>query len=216
MARDETARLRDLSAMARDRAAEARDRAAERNSQSIQAQEGSPSETIRALQQSVATLRAQAAADRARAAADRQKAGADRRKAAADRVQARIDLQRAQLDDLTGVHTRARGQLTLQHEIDRARRSDEPFVLAFIDINSLKAVNDRDGHAAGDALLRTVALAIQANLRSYDPIVRVGGDEFICGFTNKPTPNWPPPPAAFRKSRTPSSEANPRAQSASA
>lgn len=132
----------------------------------------------------IAALRAQAAADRARAAADRQKAAADRRKAAADRVQARLDLQRAQIDDLTGVPTRSRGKLTLQHEIDRAHRSGEPFVLAFIDVNGLKDVNDRDGHAAGDALLRAVAVAIQANLRSYDPIVRVGGDEFVCGFTN--------------------------------
>jgi diguanylate cyclase (GGDEF)-like protein len=183
MTRDETARLRDLSAMARDRAAEARDRAAERHAQSIP-NGGPPSKTIRALQQSVAALRAQAAADRARAAADRKKAAADRQKAAADRVQARLDLQRAQIDDLTGVPTRSRGKLTLQHEIDRAHRSGEPFVLAFIDVNGLKDVNDREGHAAGDALLRAVAVAIQANLRSYDPIVRVGGDEFVCGFTN--------------------------------
>src|SRR5205807_5117802 len=39
-------------------------------------------------------------------------------------------------------------------------------------------------HAAGDALLRSVVAAIRSNLRSYDPIVRFGGDEFICGLSN--------------------------------
>jgi diguanylate cyclase (GGDEF)-like protein len=51
-----------------------------------------------------------------------------------------------------------------------------------IDVDGLKEVNDAGGHAAGDALLRDVAAAIKAKLRSYDPVVRMGGDEFICAF----------------------------------
>jgi diguanylate cyclase (GGDEF)-like protein len=184
MRRDETARIRDLTALARDRAAEARDRAAQRQVASINATRLPPDGAVRAVQESGAALRARSAADRAEAAADRDRAAADRERAAADRRQARIDLQRAHLDDLTGVHTRALGQVTLQHEIDRAERSGEPFVLAFIDVDGLKEINDREGHAAGDAVLEAVAAALKSKVRSYDPIVRIGGDEFVCGFTN--------------------------------
>ncbi len=67
--------------------------------------------------------------------------------------------------------------------MDRALRSDGRLVMAFVDVDGLKSVNDRQGHAAGDALLRAVAAAIQANLRSYDPIVRFGGDEFVCALS---------------------------------
>ena len=44
----------------------------------------------------------------------------------------------------------------------------------------LKAVNDTQGHAAGDELLRHAVRAIREHLRSYDLIVRMGGDEFLC------------------------------------
>lgn len=53
-----------------------------------------------------------------------------------------------------------------------------------IDIDGLKERNDTEGHAAGDELLTAVVAAIRSNLRSYDPLVRIGGDEFLCGFTN--------------------------------
>ena len=76
------------------------------------------------------------------------------------------------------------GRLALRNEIERARRSDGKFVIAFIDVDGLKGVNDREGHAAGDRILRTLAATMRANLRSYDPIVRFGGDEFICGISS--------------------------------
>ena len=75
------------------------------------------------------------------------------------------------------------GRLALSHEIDRARRSDGRFVLAFVDVDRLKAVNDRDGHAAGDRVLQSVVRTIRARLRSFDPIIRYGGDEFVCGLS---------------------------------
>ena len=53
-----------------------------------------------------------------------------------------------------------------------------------MDLDGLKDVNDTQGHAAGDALLRHVTDAIRSRLRSYDPIVRVGGDEFVCALTD--------------------------------
>jgi diguanylate cyclase (GGDEF)-like protein len=74
--------------------------------------------------------------------------------------------------------------LELRREIARASRTTQPFVLAFIDVDRLKATNDSLGHGAGDELLRRVADTMRAHLRSYDLIVRVGGDEFLCGVAN--------------------------------
>ena len=88
----------------------------------------------------------------------------------------------AHLDKLTGAYRREMGELALSHEIDRARRSDGRFVLAFVDVDRLKLVNDHDGHAAGDRVLQTVVRAIRLRLRSFDPIIRYGGDEFVCGL----------------------------------
>jgi diguanylate cyclase (GGDEF)-like protein len=76
------------------------------------------------------------------------------------------------------------GRITLQHEIDRARRSGQPFVLGFVDVDGLKERNDAQGHSAGDQMLQGVVVALRTTLRSYDPVVRIGGDEFLCGFTN--------------------------------
>ena len=76
------------------------------------------------------------------------------------------------------------GTLALQREINRARHAGGQLVLAFVDVDGLKAINDRDGHAAGDALLIDVASTIRSKLRSYDPIVRFGGDEFVCAFSD--------------------------------
>jgi diguanylate cyclase (GGDEF)-like protein len=100
-----------------------------------------------------------------------------------DREQALSELHDAHLDDLTGVHRRGAGTAALQQEIDRAQRSDGRLVMAFVDVDGLKSVNDSEGHAAGDALLRAVAAAIRSHLRSYDPIVRFGGDEFVCALS---------------------------------
>ncbi len=54
--------------------------------------------------------------------------------------------------------------------------------LAFVDVDDLKGTNDRDGHPAGDRLLRQVADALRDHIRSHDVIVRYGGDEFVCAF----------------------------------
>ena len=71
-----------------------------------------------------------------------------------------------------------------RNEIERAKRADGKFVIAFVDVDGLKGVNDRDGHAAGDRVLRMLGATMRANLRSYDPIVRFGGDEFVCGIAS--------------------------------
>jgi diguanylate cyclase (GGDEF)-like protein len=136
-----------------------------------------------------ATLdRVEAVADRARAASDRQHAAMDREHAAVDRRAARAELKLAHTDVLTGAYRRGAGEIALQVELDRARRSGESLVMAFVDVDGLKATNDRDGHAAGDARLRDVAHAIRSRMRSYEPIVRYGGDEFLCSIAGVDVP----------------------------
>lgn len=127
---------------------------------------------------------------RARAAEDRAAAAAERRQAATERTEASIELGRllselhhAYLDDLTGAFGREIGNHVLELEIDRSRRGDGRMVLACVDVNGLKAINDRAGHAAGDLVLRTLVATMRTSLRSFDPIVRSGGDEFMCAVS---------------------------------
>jgi diguanylate cyclase (GGDEF)-like protein len=168
--RDLTAEARDLAAIERDRAAAALEAVGDGT--------GPAADAARRL----AAVRARAAHDRARAAADRAAAAADREAAAEDRDQAALELRHSYHDDLTGALRRDMGEVALQHELDRARRNHSPLVLAFVDVDKLKAINDRDGHRAGDALLRAVVTAMRAKLRSFDPVVRYGGDEFVCAL----------------------------------
>ncbi len=126
--------------------------------------------------------RAGAAADRARAAEERAQAARDRIVAARDRAQAALDRQASEIDELTHVQRRGAGLERLQREIDRARRASEGLVVAFVDVDGLKRVNDSKGHLAGDALLVAVADSLQACLRSYDLVMRFGGDEFVCAL----------------------------------
>jgi diguanylate cyclase (GGDEF)-like protein len=94
------------------------------------------------------------------------------------------ELDLAHLDELTGAYRRGMGRIALVHEIERARRSEGALAFVYFDVNGLKDVNDRDGHAAGDALLRDLVTSMRAKLRPYDPIVRWGGDEFICTISH--------------------------------
>jgi diguanylate cyclase (GGDEF)-like protein len=99
-----------------------------------------------------------------------------------DRVVSAIERVESSIDGLTGAYRRDAGMLELEHEVTRARRTGDTFVLAFVDVNNLKVRNDTLGHLAGDQLLRKIADTLRANVRSYDLVVRYGGDEFVCGF----------------------------------
>ena len=109
---------------------------------------------------------------------------------AVDRLRALVDqcarlADQVTVDELTGALRRGPGMAALQREIDRNRRSPgKGLVAIFIDLDGLKAVNDRDGHAAGDERLRATVKAIRERLRSYDLVIRYGGDEFVCVLTN--------------------------------
>ena len=124
--------------------------------------------------------RKRAMLDRQRAARDRRQAAADRELAARDRELARRDREDAGIDELTGARRRGVGLEELQREIDRARRTGQDLVVAYIDVDGLKHVNDTYGHSAGDALLRDVVTDLRQLMRSYDVLARVGGDEFLC------------------------------------
>ena len=179
LGRDESARRRDRTAGARDATAERRDQQSAQLEQSI----ASRGWTIHAALEIAARTRVRAAEDRARAAEDRAQAAVDRERAALERTESLAELRHAHLDALTGALRRAAGEQALQGEIDRARRGDGKLVFAFVDVDSLRDLNNREGHAAGDALLQDVVSAIEADVRSYEPVVRYGGDEFVCAMS---------------------------------
>jgi diguanylate cyclase (GGDEF)-like protein len=80
-------------------------------------------------------------------------------------------------DQLTGLLNR-RGFLdALERELARGRRYSRPFVLAYVDVRGLKAVNDSEGHLAGDALLTEIATMLRDSARADDVVGRLGGDE---------------------------------------
>jgi diguanylate cyclase (GGDEF)-like protein len=87
--------------------------------------------------------------------------------------------ERLTRDELTGVLNRQAGFAALGREIDRCRRGGERFVLGYLNVDGLQAVNDVEGPRGGDELLRKVTAALRATLRSYDIIMRLGGDEFL-------------------------------------
>ena len=91
----------------------------------------------------------------------------------------RRELARAsRTDHLTGCLNRRGFHEHVQAELARAFRSGAPVSLVLVDLDDFKAVNDRHGHAAGDALLCWVADQLRAGLRPSDAAGRLGGDEF--------------------------------------
>jgi len=84
----------------------------------------------------------------------------------------------SETDPLTGMPNRRALNRRLIDELHRAVRYRVPVSLFFIDIDGLKQVNDREGHATGDRMIRGVAAAIAESLRETDFGARWGGDEF--------------------------------------
>ena len=162
------AALRDVATSARDGAALARDDAA-----------GARDVAAAGVGAGAAQ---QVAGDRRLAAGDRLAARHDRTEAGIDRHGAAHELQNAYRDDLTGALVRGAGRDQIVQALDRAHRTQEPLAVVFLDVDDLKRVNDEQGHAAGDHLLREVGSALRQGLRSYDVVVRYGGDEFVCAL----------------------------------
>lgn len=132
--------------------------------------------------------RARAAGDRTRAEDDRDNAEHDRAAASSDRGTAAQHRQSTDLDPLTGALHRGAGRAALLQEMTRATREDHPLVVAYVDVDQMKVVNDTGGHQAGDQLLRNVVAALRAAFRPHDLVVRQGGDEFLCVIPGMRTP----------------------------
>lgn len=161
--------LGPISASSRDGAADERDRRANLRDIAAEARDdiASTGEGHQSIQRGLASL-------------DRKNAAGDRANAARDRDAARRDLAFEGIDNLTGAMRRRVGLAAVQREMDRAQRGGDELTLAFVDTVGLKAINDSRGHAAGDRVLEDIAGSIRGDLRSYDLLVRVGGDEFVC------------------------------------
>ena len=86
--------------------------------------------------------------------------------------------QLADLDALTGLHNRRYFHETLGREVARAQRYGRRLALIVLDLDDFKAINDRIGHLAGDAVIADSAERVRDVVRSADIACRVGGDEF--------------------------------------
>jgi len=84
----------------------------------------------------------------------------------------------AMTDPLTGALNRRAFQIAAERERHRAQREQTPLTLAYLDLDGFKAVNDRLGHAVGDAMLTRFADTITRTIRGSDLLCRIGGDEF--------------------------------------
>jgi diguanylate cyclase (GGDEF)-like protein len=190
--RDGVARTSSLCAGDRDRAAHERDERADSHdaeSEACDVRADARDSRSEARERATGEIDIVAAADRKAglrdregSASDRIQARNDRAAASSDRAFSAIEREVSSIDQLTGVHRRDAGIFELARELDRAKRTNQLFVVAFVDVDNLKATNDTLGHIVGDELLRQVADAIHAHVRSYDLIVRFGGDEFVCGL----------------------------------
>jgi len=86
--------------------------------------------------------------------------------------------RRATYDDLTGCHNRASVMRAIEDSISEGGRRGSRGVV-YADLDGFKQINDRQGHAAGDELLRSVADCLRAATRDGDIVGRIGGDEFL-------------------------------------
>ena len=82
-------------------------------------------------------------------------------------------------DPLTGLANRTLLDQQLNTALWRATRTGDRIVVAFLDLNNFKGVNDIYGHAAGDAVLRAVAERLTRIVRRGDVLARIGGDDFV-------------------------------------
>ncbi|MFC5549177.1 diguanylate cyclase domain-containing protein [Massilia aerilata] len=100
-----------------------------------------------------------------------------------ERAKAEAELaELAQTDALTGVYNRRMLEKTLAFAVARTKRASYKIVLAYMDIDHFKAINDGLGHACGDAILVEFAQRLLSVVRTADTVARLGGDEFVIVF----------------------------------
>ena len=79
-------------------------------------------------------------------------------------------------DDLTGLYNRRKLQKDINYFL---KKQNNKIIITMIDVNNFKLINDTEGHITGDQKLIEVGNVIRDNIRKYDKIYRIGGDEFI-------------------------------------
>ncbi|MBP2628191.1 MAG: diguanylate cyclase [Firmicutes bacterium] len=91
---------------------------------------------------------------------------------------------RVYTDSLTALWNRRYFNIRLYEELQRAKKADASFGVAFIDVDNFKEVNDHYGHVAGDQLLINIANTLKQSTRNIDIVSRWGGDEYAIIFPN--------------------------------
>jgi diguanylate cyclase (GGDEF)-like protein len=86
---------------------------------------------------------------------------------------------RSRHDGLTGLLNRRAIEEALLAQVQRSRRSGEPFAVLMLDLDHFKAINDQHGHAMGDRALKHTAAVLRAEVREIDAVGRFGGEEFL-------------------------------------
>ncbi len=88
-------------------------------------------------------------------------------------------LMAANTDPLTELSNRRHAMSVIQSEIQRRSRNGHPLTVVLIDIDNFKAINDRYGHEAGDAVITYVGRCLKDSVRGHDLVARWGGEEFL-------------------------------------
>ena len=88
----------------------------------------------------------------------------------------------ARFDSLTGIYNRGYGLELLSRQIKLSKRNKSTLLIAFLDIDGFKYINDNFGHDEGDRVLKKVTKLFKSTLREVDIICRMGGDEFLLIF----------------------------------
>lgn len=94
----------------------------------------------------------------------------------------RLYRARAETDSLTGLPNRAKANDDLLRLATLAERFSQPLSIAMLDLDRFKGINDTQGHAAGDSVLRALGERLRSDFRGNDIVGRWGGEEFIVGM----------------------------------
>jgi len=87
------------------------------------------------------------------------------------------------IDALTGAYNRRAFRTILDKAVEQRDKYDESFVLAIVDIDHFKRVNDTYGHQKGDEVLQAIGKHLQEQIRQSDALIRYGGEEFVICFS---------------------------------